>query len=198
MKLKKKKKKKSFLPGRKHMTNPDSILKSRDITLPTTVHIVKAIVFPSSHVQMWELDHKEGWALKNWCFQTVVLVTTLGSPLDCKDSKSVSLKGNQLWIYIGRTDTEAESPIFWPADVKSWLTGKDPERFRTWREWGGRRWADWMASMGMSLSKLQEIVKDKEAWCCSPWGGKESDTTKWLNNNKLKKTFQDASPPLPP
>ena len=146
---------------------------------------------------MWELDHKEGWALKNWCFQTVVLVTTLESPLDCKDSKSVSLKGNQLWIYIGGTDTEAGAPIFWPADVKSWLTGKDPERLRTWREWDGRRWADWMASMGMSLSKLQEIVKDREAWCCSPRGGKESDTTKWLNNKKLK-IFQDASLPLPP
>ena len=149
------------------MTDLDSILKTRDITLPSTVHIVKAIVFPSSHVQMWELDHKEGWALKNWCFQTVVLVKMLESPLDGKDSKSVRPKGNQLWIYIGRTDTEAEAPIFWPPDVKSRLTGKDPERLRTWREGDGRGWADWMASMDTSLSKLQEIVKDREAWCAA-------------------------------
>ena len=126
------------------------IKKSRDITLPKTVCIVKAIVFSSSHIQMWELDHKEGWALKNWCFQTVVLVKTLESPLHFKDSESVSPKGNQLWIYIGRTDTEAEVPVFWPPDVKSQLTGKDPERLRTWREGDGRGWADWMASMDMS------------------------------------------------
>ena len=81
--------------------------------------------FSSSHVQMWELDHKEGWVL-NWCFWTVVLEKTLESPLDRKEIKPVNPKGNQPWIFIGRTDAEAETPILWPPDVKSWLTGKDP------------------------------------------------------------------------
>ena len=81
--------------------------------------------FASSHVWMWKLDHKEGWTLKNWCFQTVVFEKTLESPLDCKEIKPVSRKGNQSWIFIGRTDAEAEAPVLWPSDVKSWLTGKD-------------------------------------------------------------------------
>ena len=101
-----------------------SNLKSRDITLPTKVCIVKAMVFP---VLMWELDHKEGWAQKNWCFWTVVLEKILESPLDCKEIQPVNTKGNQSWIFIGRTDVEAEVPILWPSDGKSWLTGKDPD-----------------------------------------------------------------------
>ena len=97
-----------LLFGRKAMTNLDSILKSRDITLLTKVHIVKAMVL--SKLQMWELDYKEGWAPKNWCFQTVVL-KTLESPLDSKEIKPVNQKGNQSWIFIGRTDTETEAPV---------------------------------------------------------------------------------------
>ena len=107
---------------RKAMLNLDSIFKSRDITLPTKVHLVKTMGFP---VVMWELDHKEGWAPKNWCFWTVVLEETLESPLDYKEIKPVSPKGNQPWIYIGRTDAEAEAPILWTFDAK--LIGKDPE-----------------------------------------------------------------------
>ena len=83
--------------------------------------------FSSSHVWVWELDHKEGWALQNLYFQTVVLEKILESPLDCKEIKAVSPKGNQPWIFIGRTDTEAEALILWPPDVKNWLTGKDPD-----------------------------------------------------------------------
>ena len=83
--------------------------------------------FSSSHVWMWELDHKESWALNNWCFWTVVLGKTLESPLDCKEIKPVHPKGNQSWIFIGRTDAEAEAPVLWPTDVKNWLTGKDFE-----------------------------------------------------------------------
>ena len=83
--------------------------------------------FSSSHVQMWELDHKEGWVLRNWCFQTVVLEKTLESPLDCKEIQPVHRKRNQSWIFIGRTDVEAETPILWPPDVKKWLTGEDPD-----------------------------------------------------------------------
>ena len=108
------------------MANLDSILKSRDITLPTKVRIV-SYGFSSSHVQTWELDHKEGWAPKNWCFWIVVLEKTLESPLDCKEIKPVNPKGNKPWIFIGMTDAEAEAPILWPLDAKSWLIGKDSD-----------------------------------------------------------------------
>ena len=90
--------------------------------------------FSSSQVQMWELVYKEGWAPKNWCFQTVVLEKTLESPLDCKKIKPVNPEGNQFWIFIRRTDAEAEAPIFWPPDVKNWLIGKDPDAGKDWRQ----------------------------------------------------------------
>ena len=109
----------SLLLGRKVMTNLDSIFKSRDITLPTKVHLVKVMVL------MWELDHKESWAPKNWCFWTVVSEKTLASPLDCKEIQPVHPKGDQSWIFIGRTDEEV--PILWPPNVKNWLIGKDPD-----------------------------------------------------------------------
>ena len=117
--------KRRLLLGRKVMTKLDSILKSRDITLPTKVHLVQAMVFSSSHVWMWELDYKEKWVLKNWCFWTVVLEKTLESPLDCKEIQPVHPKGNQSWIFIWRTDAEAEATILWPPDAKNWLIGKD-------------------------------------------------------------------------
>ena len=117
---------------------------------------------------MWELDHKEGSAQKNWCFRTVVLEKTLEMPLDCKEIKAVNPKGNQLWIFIGRTDAEAEPPVLWPSDVKSWLTGKDPDAGKDWgqEEKGTSEdelWDGLIDSMGMSLSKLWETVKDREA-----------------------------------
>ena len=108
------------------MTNLDSILKRRDITLLTKFCIIKAIVFSSSHVWMWELDNKAGWALKNWCFWTAVLEKTLESPLDCKEIKPVNPKGNQSWIFIGRTNAEAEAPIFWPPDGEESTHWKRP------------------------------------------------------------------------
>ena len=114
--------KRHLLLGRKAMMNLDSILKSRDITLPTKVHIVKTMVFP---VVMWQLDHKEGWAPKNWCFQIVALEKTFESHLDCKEIKPVNPEGNQSWIIIEGPDAEAEAPILWPSDTKSCLTGKD-------------------------------------------------------------------------
>ena len=114
------------------MTNLGSVLKNRDITLLTNVCIVKLWFFSSSYIQMWELDWKEGWALKNWCFWIVVLEKTLESPLECKEIKPVNLKGNQPWILLGRTDAKAEAPIFWPPDVKNWLTGKDPDAGKHW------------------------------------------------------------------
>ena len=110
--------KRYLLLGKKVMTNLDSILKSRDITLPTKVHLVKAMVFSSSHVWMWELDCKESWVPKNWCFWSVVLEKILGSPLDCVEIQPVHPK-NQSWVFTGGTDVEAETPIFWPPDAKS-------------------------------------------------------------------------------
>ena len=102
-----------------------------------------------SHVQMWELNHKGGWTPKKWCFWTVVLEKTLESPLDCKEIKLVNPKGNQFWIFIGRIDAEAETPILWPPDAKNWFTGKDPDAGKDWRQEKGttEEWDGWMASL---------------------------------------------------
>ena len=110
------------------MTNLDSILKSRDITLLTKVHLVKAMVFPvvMYGCENWTVKKAE-WAPKNWCFWTVALEKTLESPLDCKEIQPVRPKGDQSWKFIGRTDAEAETPILWPPDVKNWLTGIDSD-----------------------------------------------------------------------
>ena len=137
--------------------------------------------FSSSHVWMWELDHKEGWALQNLYFQTVVLEKTLESPLDCKEIKAVSPKGNQLWIFIGRNDAEAEAPILRPPDVKSWLAGKELMLGKTEgkrrREWQRMRRLDSITdSLDMNLSRLWEIVRQGSLACCSLWGCKESNT----------------------
>ena len=152
--------KRHLLLGRKVMTNLDSILKSRVITLLTKVCIVKAMFFSNTHVWMWELEYKESWAPKNWCFWTVVLEKTLESPLDCKEIQPVHLKGNQSWIFIERTDAEAETPIIWPPDVKNCLIRKDLDAGKDWRqeEKGTqrmRRLDSITDSMDMSLSRLQ-------------------------------------------
>ena len=125
--------KKLLLLGRKAMTNLDSILKSRHITCQQGPS-GQGYGFSSGHVWIWELDYKEGWVPKNWCFWTVVLEKTLESPLDFEEIQSVHPRGDQSWVFIGGTDAEAETPIVWPPDWKSWLIWKDPDAGR--KDWG--------------------------------------------------------------
>ena len=131
--------------------------------------------FSSSHVWMWELDHKESWVLKHWCFWTVVLEETFESPLDCKEIKPDNSQGNQPWMFIGRTDAEAEAPILWPPDAKNWLTGKDPDAGKDWRQEEKGTTEDeivgWHHQLdNMSLSRLWELVMGREAWMLQSMG----------------------------
>ena len=143
--------------------------------------------FSSGHVWMWELDYKESWVLKNWCFWTMVLEKILESPLDCKEIKPVNPKRDQLWIFIGRTDAEAETPILWPPDVKNWLIGKDPNTGRDWRQEEKVTTEDEMVGWHHQLNghEFEQTpgVGDGQGSlaCCSPWGHKESDITELLN-----------------
>ena len=125
--------KRHLLLGRKVMTNLESILKSRDITFPTKVHLVKTMIFPvvMYGCESWTIKKAE---LKDWCFWTVVLEMTLEGPLDSKEIKPVNPKGNQSWKFIGRTESEAEAPILWPPDAKNWFNGKDPNAGKHWRQ----------------------------------------------------------------
>ena len=139
--------------------------------------------FSSSHVQMWELDRKEGWVLKNWWFWIVVLEKTLESPLDSKEIKSVNPKGNQSWIFIGRTNAEAEAPVLWPPDAKSWLFRKYPDIGENWRQEEKGKTGDKMIGWHHQLNghELEQTLGDSRGQrslaCYSPWSWKELDTT---------------------
>ena len=143
--------------------------------------------FSSSHIWMWELDYKESWVLKNWCFWTVVLEMTHESPLYCKEIKPVHPKGNQSWIFIGRTDAEAETLMLWPPDAKNWLIGKDPDAGKDWRQEEKGMTEDEMVGWHHWLDghEFEQVpgVGDRQGSpaCCSPWGLKESDMTEQLN-----------------
>ena len=181
------------------MTNLDSILKSRDLTLPTKIRIVKAMVFPAVVLWMWELYHKESWALKNWCFWIVVLEKTLESPFDCKEIKPVHLKGDQSWVFVGRTDVEAETPILWPPDAKNWLIWKDLDAGKGWR-WEEKGMTEdemvgWHHRLNGHGFGWTPGVGDGQGGlaCCSPWGRKELDMTEQLNWTELSNTLGDES-----
>ena len=149
------------------------------------VVIIQGYGFSSGHVWMWELDYKESWVLKNWCFWTVVLEKTLESPLDCKKSQPVHSEEDQPWDFFGRNDAKAETPVLWPPHAKSWLIGKDSDAGRDWGQeekgttedemagwlhWLDGRESEWTLGVGVGQGGLV---------CCNSWGHKESDTTEW-------------------
>ena len=151
-------------------------------------------MFFSSHVRMWELDYKESWSLKNWCFWTVVLEKTLESPLDCRDIQPVHPKGNQSWIFIGRTDAEAETLILWPPDVKDWLIGTDPDAGKDlrqeekeiredemvgWHHWLNGHEFEWTPGVGDGQGGLAS---------CSPWGRKDTRLRDWTETWEERNT----------
>ena len=151
------------------------------------------------HCVVRELDCEESWALKNWCFLTVVLEKTLESPLDCKEIQPVHPKGDQSWVFIGRTDGEAETPVLWPPHAKSWLIGKDPDARRDWGQEEKGTTEDEMAGWHHRLDAHEFVwtlgVGDGQGGlvCCSSWGHKESDTTEQLNWTELSQIPRFAS-----
>ena len=174
-------------PWKKSYAKSSQCIKKQRYHVSNKVLYSHSYGFFSSRVWMWELDNKEGWALKNWCFWTVVLEKTLESPLDCKEIQPVHSKGDQSWVFFGRTDAEAETPILRPPHAKSWLTGKDLDAGRDWGQEEKGMTEDEMAGWHHGLDRCEsewtpgDGDEQEGLACCNSWGRKESDTTERLN-----------------
>ena len=160
---------KTLVPWKKSYDKPRQHIKKERHYFANKGPSSQSSGFSSSHVWMWKLHHKESWALKNCCFWTVVLEKTLESPLDSKEIKPVNPKGDQSWVFIGRTDAESETPVLWQPDAKNWLTGKDPDAGKDWGQEEKRATEDEMVGWhhrldGHESEQLQELVMDREAW----------------------------------
>ena len=172
-----------FAPWKKSYDQPRQCIKKKRQHFGDKGLYSQSYGFSSSHVWMWELDHKEAWALKNWCFWTVVLEKVLESPLDRKEIQPVHPKGDQSWVFIGGTDVEGETPILRPPHVTSWLIGKDPDAGKDWGQEEKGATEDEMVGWHHRLNGhgfgWTPGVSDGQGGlaCCDSWGHKESDTT---------------------
>ena len=179
--------KRGLLLGRKGYDQPRQHIKKQRHYFANNGPSGQSCSFSSSYVWVWEWNHKEGWALKNWCFWTVVWERTLESPLDCEEIKLVHAKGNQSWIFIRRTDAKAETPILWLPDVKNWLIRKDPDAGKDWGQEEKGMTEDEMVGWYQWLNghEFEQALRDGDGQgslaCCSPWSRKESDMTERLN-----------------
>ena len=184
-----------MLLGRKRYDQPRQLIKKQKHHFANKGPSSQSYGFSSSHAWIWELDHKESWVLKNWCFWAVELEKTLESPLDCKEIQQVHSKGDQPWVFFGGNDAEAETPVLWPPHAKSWLIGKDSDAGRDWGQEDKGTPEDEMAGWHHWLdgceSEWTPGVCDGQGGlvCCDSWGRKESDTTERLIWSDLMKLF---------
>ena len=184
-------------PWKKSYDQPRQLIKKQRHYFANKRLSSQSYGFSSSHVWIWKLYHKEGWALKNWCFWTVVLEKILENPLDCKEILPVHPKGNQSWMFIWKTDAEAEAPILWPSDVKSQLIGRDPDSGKDRRQEEKGTTEDEMVGWHHRLNghETEQALGDGEGqgglmWF-SPWGCKELDTTERLTSNSFSQTWEN-------
>ena len=188
--------KKTLAPWKKSYDEPRQCVKKQRHCFAHKGQYSQSYGFSSSRVWMWELDHKEDWVLKNWCFWIVVLEKTSESPLGSKEIKPVNPKRNQSWIFIGRTDAEAEAPILWPPDAKSLLIKKDPDAGKVQRQEEKGAIKGEMVGWHHRLNRheFEQTLGDREGQgslaCCSPWGCKEWNMTEWLNKNNNTSSTQ--------
>ena len=176
---------KTLVPSKKIYDQPRQHIEKQRHYFANQGPSIQSYGFSSSNVWIWELEYKESWVLKNWCFWSVVLEKTFESSLDCKEIQPVHPKGNQSWIFTGHTDAEAEAPILEPPDVKNWLIGKDPDAGKDWRQEEKGRTENEMVGgitnwMHMNLSRLQDLVMDREAWLTAVPGVRKNWT--WLSD----------------